>query len=186
MTRPALVLGAILIAITAVNYTAEAIAAAWVVSKGWPLWAAVVGMAILILTLAEAIPIFYAAANPERVARAVALPVWLASWILIVPARLFGLIAEGLTRLLGGKLPPQAPVTEGEIRAIVDLQTEAGGLEAEEKVMIHSIFEFGDTVAARSDGAAHRHDRHSPDRHDLGGRPRHHRPPALATSRLRA
>ena len=37
--------------------------------------------------------------------------------------------------------------SEGEIRAIVDLQTQAGGLEEEEKVMIHHIFEFGDKAA---------------------------------------
>jgi putative hemolysin len=38
-------------------------------------------------------------------------------------------------------------VTEGESRAIVDLQAEVGELEEEEKVMIHHIFEFGDKVA---------------------------------------
>jgi len=67
--------------------------------------------------------------------------------VLTVPARLVGAIAERLTLLLGGRPPPEIPVTEQEIRAIVSLQAETGGLEEEEKVMIHQIFEFGDKVA---------------------------------------
>jgi CBS domain containing-hemolysin-like protein len=64
--------------------------------------------------------------------------------VLSVPARAIGFLADRLARLAGGHPVPKAPVTEGEIRAIVDLQAEAGGLEEEEKVMIHQIFEFGD------------------------------------------
>jgi putative hemolysin len=146
IARPAVTLGTILIAITAVNYLAEAIAAEWVITRlRLPVWTAVAAMAALVLIFAEMVPIFYAAANPERVARTVALPVWLATWGLYVPARAIAFLATHLAHL-GGKPQPQSPVTEGEIRAIVDLQAEAGGLEAEEKVMIHSIFEFGDKV----------------------------------------
>lgn len=145
--HPAVTLGTILVAITAVKYAAQAIATESVVTHlGWPVWTAVAGMTVLVLVLAEAIPISYATANPERVARSVAVPVWLAYWILFLPSRLIAFIAEHLAYLLGGR-PSARPVTEGEIRAIVDLQAEAGGLEAEEKVMIHSIFEFGDKVA---------------------------------------
>jgi len=146
--RPAVTLGAILVAITGVHYLAGAVAAGWTLTRlHLPVWTAAVGITALVLVFGEVIPIFYAAANPERVARFVALPVWLTAWVLFVPSRLIGLVAEGIARLLGGKPQVPAAVTEGEIRAIVDLQTEAGGLEAEEKVMIHSIFEFGDTVA---------------------------------------
>jgi len=148
IVHPAATLGTLLMAITATNYTAEAIAAEWVITRlRLPVWTAVVGMAALVLIVAEVVPIFYAAANAERVARAVALPVWLATRLLYLPARAIALVAERLAHLAGGRPQPQSPVTEGEIRAIVDLQTEAGGLEAEEKVMIHSIFEFGDKVA---------------------------------------
>ena len=148
IAHPAATLGTILVAITAINYVSEAIAAQWVITRlHLPVWTAVVAMAALVLILAEAVPIFYAAANAERVGRAVALPVWLATWVLYIPARALAFVAARLAHLVGGRPQPQSPVTEGEIRAIVDLQTEAGGLEAEEKVMIHSIFEFGDKVA---------------------------------------
>jgi putative hemolysin len=148
LANPGATLGAILVAITAVNYTAEAIAANWVITVlGLPVWVAIIGMAVLILIFAEVVPISYAAANPERVASAVFVPVWVVTGILSPVARLVGFIAEGLTRLLGGGTRADTPVTEGEIRAIVDLQAETGALEEEEKVMIHQIFEFGDKVA---------------------------------------
>ena len=148
LARPAYVLGSVLVAITALNYTSEALAAGWVLTRlHLPVWVAVLAMSVLVLVLAEMVPISYASANPERVAGLVAFPLWLASWVLLLPSRLLAFIAESLARLVGGKPQPEIPVTEGEIRAIVDLQTEAGGLEAEEKVMIHSIFEFGDKVA---------------------------------------
>jgi CBS domain containing-hemolysin-like protein len=147
LARPAITLGTILVAITALNYSAEAIAASWTIRHGLPVWLAIVGLSLLVVLFAEAVPISYAAANPERVARATAAPLWLASLVLLVPARLVGFLADRLARLLGGHPVPEAPVTEGEIRAIVDLQAEAGSLEEEEKAMIHHIFEFGDKVA---------------------------------------
>lgn len=148
VSHPAATLGTMLMAITAINYTAQAIAAEWVITRlHLPVAIAVVGMALLILVMAEVVPIFYAAANAERVARALALPVWVATWVLYVPARSIAFVADRLAYLIGGNPQLKSPVTEGEIRAIVDLQAEAGGLEVEEKVMIHSIFEFGDKVA---------------------------------------
>ncbi len=148
LANPGATLGAILVTITAVNYSAEAIAANWVISGlGLPVWIAIVGMALLVLVFAEVVPISYAAANPERVARAVVVPLWLVTNVLSPAARVLGSVAEGLTRVFGGGPSPERPVTEGEIRAIVDLQAETGGLEEEEKVMIHQIFEFGDKVA---------------------------------------
>ena len=148
LANPGTTLGTMLIVITAVNYSAEAIATNWVMAGlNLPVWVAIVGMAVLVLVFAEAVPISYAAANPERVARAVIVPVSLMTGVLSVPARLVGAVAERLTLLFGGPPPPEPPVTEKEIRAIVNLRAETGGLEEEEKVMIHQIFEFGAKVA---------------------------------------
>jgi putative hemolysin len=148
LEHPAITLSTILVAITAVNYSNEALSAKWVITRfGLPVWVAVAGLAVLVLVLAEAMPISYASANPERVARATVLPLWVANVVLFVPSRVLGFVADRLAYLFGGRPQPEPPVTEGEIRAIVDLQVAAGGLDEEEKVMIHSIFEFGDTVA---------------------------------------
>jgi CBS domain containing-hemolysin-like protein len=145
--RPAVTLGVVLVAITALNYSAEAIATWVVTSHDLPVWIAILGMGVLLIIFAEVVPISYSAANPARVARATAAPLWLASRILAAPARLIGFIADRLAALLGARPLPEPPVTEGEIKAIVDLQAEAGGLEEQEKEMIHHIFEFGDKVA---------------------------------------
>jgi putative hemolysin len=145
--NPAALLGVMLVTITAVNYTAEAVAASWVIERGLPVAYAIVGMAVVVMIFAEVVPISYGAANPERVARAMAVPVWLASKVLSLPARGVGFLADIMARCCGGRAEPAAPVTEGEIRAIVDLQAETGDLEQEEKAMIHQIFEFGERVA---------------------------------------
>ncbi len=148
LTRPAATLGALLVTITSLKYAAEAVAAQWVITDlNLPVWVAVASVALVMLIFAEVVPISYAAANPERVARAVVPPVWAVSGILSPLARAIGFIADRLARLLGGAPSPEPPITEGEIRAIVDIQAETGSLEEEEKVMIHQIFEFGDMVA---------------------------------------
>jgi putative hemolysin len=148
LARPGVTLGALLVTITVVKYSTEAIAASWVLTDlKLPVWTAAAGVAVVMLIFAEVVPISYAAANPERVIRAVVAPVWLITGILSPPARVVGFIAERLAHLLGGAASPEPPITEGEIRAIVDIQAETGRLEEEEKVMIHQIFEFGDTVA---------------------------------------
>ena len=147
LARPSITLGAILVTITTVNYSAEAVAANWVIGRDLPLWMAIAGAALLVLVFSEVVPISYAAANPERVARAVVVPVRLVTLVLSPVARVAGFIAEQLAYLLGGGPTPERPISEGEIRAIVDIQAETGSLEEEEKVMIHQIFEFGDTVA---------------------------------------
>ncbi len=140
-------LGAILVTITTLNYTAEAVAANWVIAQGLPVVCAIGGMGVLVVVFAEVVPISYAAANPERVARFAIVLLWIATRVLSVPARAIGFAADRLAVLFGARPGPAPPVTEGEIRAIIDLQTEAGGLEEEEKVMIHHIFEFGDKGA---------------------------------------
>ena len=147
LSRPARTLGVLLVTITAINYTAETIATIWVIGHGLPVWVAIVGMAALVMIFAEVVPITYAAANAERVARTTVGALWVASWAMSAPARLVGYAADRLARLFGGHPQPELPVTEGEIRAIVDLQAESGALEQEEKDMIHHIFEFGDKVA---------------------------------------
>ncbi|MGD0110353.1 MAG: hemolysin family protein [Armatimonadota bacterium] len=147
LSRPAMTLGTVLVMITAVNYLAEAIATGYVITHALPVWTAIVVVALLVMVFSEAVPISYAAANPERVARTSAIPVWAAYGLLSVPARAIGFVADRLVHLLGARPRPEQPVTEGEIRAIVDIQAETGGLEEEEKAMIHHIFEFGEKTA---------------------------------------
>jgi len=151
LERPASLLTGVLISITALNYAAETLAARWAILTLGPTLGplvAIAAMAVVVLVFAEVTPIWYAAANPERVALLAARPVAITIWLLKPFSIGIVALARGLVRLAGGPLPPgSAAVTEEEIKTIVSMQAEHGVLEEEEKEMIHSIFEFGDTVA---------------------------------------
>ncbi|UCH33477.1 MAG: HlyC/CorC family transporter [Armatimonadota bacterium] len=153
LERPTVMLTAVLITITGLNYTAEAVATSWAMQPDrlGPQWgppAAILGLTIIVLIFAEVTPITYAAANPGRVARVAAGPVWLLTWALWLPVKVITALASGLVRLAGGVTQrPESVVTEQELRTIVEMEAERGGIEPEEREMIHSIFEFGDKVA---------------------------------------
>jgi len=153
MERPTTMLTAVLVTITGLNYGAEAITTTWLMRPDrlgltWGPVAAVVGLAVIVLIFGEITPITYASANPMRVARVAAAPVWLLTWALWAPIKIITLIAAALVRLAGGVTRRRAEVvTEQELRTIVDMEAERGAIEPGEKEMIHSIFEFGDTVA---------------------------------------
>ena len=66
---------------------------------------------------------------------------WPVTWTIVT-------FTSWLIRLFGGDPNRKGPyVTEDDIRALVNVGEKQGVLEEEEKEMIHSIFEFGDTVA---------------------------------------
>jgi CBS domain containing-hemolysin-like protein len=149
LASPAVMLTTVLVSITALNVSAETISATRAIGRlGHTVgpWVAFVFLSLVVLIFVEVAPIAYAAANPKRVAAAAAVPVWGLAWLLWLPVKVATGLAEGLLRLLGAR-PPRPGVTEAELRAMVDIQAEHGALEAEEREMIRSIFEFGDKVA---------------------------------------
>jgi CBS domain containing-hemolysin-like protein len=105
---------------------------------------ATVAMTILLFVFAEVTPKTFAIQQTDRVALRVApLLVWL--------ARLLGPIATGLLKLanvlMPGKGLPHGPyITEQELRASAEVASEEGEIEEGEVELIHSIFEFGDTI----------------------------------------
>ena len=150
LERPEVALGALLVGITALNYTAEAVAYSWVIrswGRGYT-WVAIAGVTALVLVFSEITPITYAAANSDRVALWVARPVRAVAWVLALPMKLISSVARLLVWLTGtpARVLRLGPSAE-ELKTIVGLGAEGGVLEEEEKEMIHSIFEFGDTVA---------------------------------------
>ena len=102
---------------------------------------------VVVFVLAESAPKTVAILNPDRVALAVARPV--RALALFPPLRLVagGLIA--LTNLvLPGKGLKQGPFvsSDEELLAVADLGVEEGVIEEDERALIESIIEFGDTV----------------------------------------
>ena len=121
-----------------------------------------VAMTILLFIFAEVTPKTFAIQQTDRVALRVApILVWL--------GRLLGPVATGLLKLanviMPGKGLPQGPyITEQELRASAEVASEEGEIEEGEVELIHSIFEFGDTIVRevmvpRPDVIAIEHDR---------------------------
>ena len=105
---------------------------------------ATAAMTVILFVFAEVSPKTFAVQHTDRVA----LP--LAPFIVAVTAAV-GPMAASLIRianvLLPGKGLPQGPfATEEEIRAMAEVASEDKAIEEEEKDLIHSIFEFGDTL----------------------------------------
>jgi CBS domain containing-hemolysin-like protein len=103
-----------------------------------------VGFTLIYFVAVEAMSKTYAILHSDRVALFLAPLVVFLARILSAPTRLLIGLANVL---LPGKGLKQGPfVSEEEIRSMADVGHEEGAIEEEEKELIHSIFEFGDTV----------------------------------------
>ncbi len=102
----------------------------------------------LMFVFGELVPKAAASKNSERMALAVTGPVTLISRVLRPLAILFEWIARGILTVLGkADVAREGLVTdEGEIKALVSAAEESDVIEEEEKEMIHSVFEFSDTL----------------------------------------
>ena len=99
---------------------------------------------LLYFVLVEAMAKTFGVLHSDRVALALAPLVYLLGRILALPTRLLIGLANVL---LPGKGLKQGPfVSEEEIRSMAVVGHEEGSIEEEEKELIHSIFEFGDTI----------------------------------------
>jgi CBS domain containing-hemolysin-like protein len=96
----------------------------------------------------ELIPKAAASHDSEKIALRVSRPIAFLSMLLRPVAILFELVATGFLKLFGKeKLTGEMIVRdEGEILTMVTAAEEHDVIEEEEKEMIHSVFEFGDTV----------------------------------------
>lgn len=101
---------------------------------------------LLLFVYAEMIPKTFAINNPERVAAFVVKPVIWLTKVFSPVAFVFIRIANFFVTLFGGKIARRPFVTEEEIKMMVSVGAEEAAIEEEEKEMIHSIFEFGDTI----------------------------------------
>jgi CBS domain containing-hemolysin-like protein len=92
----------------------------------------------------EAMSKTYGILHSDGVALALAPLVWALGRVLALPTRLLIGLANVL---LPGKGLKQGPfVSEEEIRSMAEVGHEEGAIEEQEKELIHSIFEFGDTI----------------------------------------
>jgi CBS domain containing-hemolysin-like protein len=104
-----------------------------------------VGFTLLYFVLVEAMSKTYGILHSDGAALAIAPLVWFLGRILAAPtAALIGLANV----LLPGKGLKTGPfISEADLRSMAELGQEEGSIEREETELIHSIFEFGDTIA---------------------------------------
>jgi CBS domain containing-hemolysin-like protein len=112
----------------------------------WGVAVATVFEIIVIFVLGEAVPKNWAVHNPERAALFSAPLV--SAMVRFWPIRVISGALIGLANLLIGKRGEAAgsDVTESELLAMADVALQDDVIETEERALIHSIIEFGDTV----------------------------------------
>jgi putative hemolysin len=110
----------------------------------WGVFVALFFEIVVIFVLAEAIPKNYAVRNPDKSA------LFAAPFVTVVvrfwPVRVLSSGLVWLAEKLGGGPSGAASVSESELLALADVATEEEVIEHSERVLIHSIIEFGDTV----------------------------------------
>jgi putative hemolysin len=99
---------------------------------------------LLYFVLVEAMAKTFAILHSDRVALALAPLVFFLGRVLAWPTR--GLIGLANVLLPGKGIKAGPFVSEGDIRSMAEVGSEEGSIEEEEKELIHSIFEFGDTI----------------------------------------
>ena len=116
----------------------------------WGTYGIIIGVALNVLVffvLAEAVPKTYAVLYPQKAALFTARPI--AGLVSFLPLRLISQWLISLTNVIvRGKGLEQGPfVTESELLGIVETAADEGVVEHQERDLIESIIEFGDTVA---------------------------------------
>ncbi len=121
-------------------------------SEAWR-HAIAIAVAFIIITslhivLGEQAPKLMGLALAERVALTVALPMQLFYRVFSLPIRALDWASARTVQLVGIKATGEhgSTYTEEELRRLVDISRESGHLRAEERRLIHRVFEFSDTV----------------------------------------
>jgi putative hemolysin len=140
-------LTSVLVANTIVLLAADSLATYVAIEIGIPgaaLWSTVV-MTVVLLLFGEIIPKTLATADGERWSLRLAQPMRYVAVVLTPLVNTFLFLTNLLVKPLGIKNPHQF-VTEEDIRTLVNVGAEQKVLEEQEREMIHSVIEFGDTI----------------------------------------
>jgi CBS domain containing-hemolysin-like protein len=100
------------------------------------------------IVLGEQAPKLLGLERADRVALLVSLPLQAFYWVFRWPIRLLDWASARTVQLLGFKASAEhaSNYTETEIRHLIDRSRESGLLRAEERRLIHRVFEFSDTL----------------------------------------
>jgi CBS domain containing-hemolysin-like protein len=112
-----------------------------------------IGLTFVIITtlhivLGEQAPKLMGLARAEKVALAVALPMQIFYRVFSLPIRALDWASARTVQLFGINANGEhgSTYTEEELRRLIDISRESGHLRAEERRLIHRVFEFSDTL----------------------------------------
>jgi putative hemolysin len=142
------VLTSILIGNTIALLAADSLATSIAIEMGLAqaaLWSTLV-MAIILLLFGEIIPKTLAAGHGDRYLLVLARVLRFVAIVMRPISNAFIWIANAILWCFGIRHAHQIYVTEEDIRALVNVSAEQRVIEEEEREMIHSVIEFGDTI----------------------------------------
>ncbi|TAH73803.1 MAG: HlyC/CorC family transporter [Anaerolineaceae bacterium] len=147
---PTKMLSALLIGNNVVNLSASALATTMAIDIWGNNW---VGLATGVLTLVilvfgEITPKSISAIKAEKIALQIAGPVLVITKLLTPIIFIINKLCNGVMRLF--RIDPNekpTPMTESELRTILEVSHEEGVLESEERRMITNVVDFGDSLA---------------------------------------
>lgn len=102
----------------------------------------VVIITIMSIVIGELVPKRLALANPEAVARHVAVPISRLSLIALPLVHLLTFLTEGILKLLGVGRTKESPVTEEEVNILIEQGMQAGVFNKAEKEMVQGVLEL--------------------------------------------
>ena len=141
-------LTSILVGNTIVLLAADSFATTIAISLGLPspIALSTIVMTVVFLLFGEIVPKTVATGDSERWALRLAVPMRYAAYVLTPIARAFEVVTDLILRLFGIEHAHRPYVTEEDIRALVNVGAEQRVIEEQEREMIHSVMEFGDTI----------------------------------------
>ena len=104
----------------------------------------VVAITYLSLVVGELVPKRLALNDPERIAAAVARPMGLLARLASPVVGVLSFSTSAVLRLLRTKAPTDPPVTEDEIKVLIEQGTRAGVFEEAEREMVKGVFRLAD------------------------------------------
>jgi len=107
----------------------------------------VLGITYLLLVIGELAPKRLALRHPETIVMVVAVPLRVLSKALSPAVHLLSVSTDAVCRLFGRHHAQEPPVTEEEIKTLVQQGTEAGVFEESEQDMVEAVFRLGDQSA---------------------------------------
>ncbi len=103
-------------------------------------------MSYIVIGMSSIVPKLIARGRPELLPLRFIQIMYYISFILWIPNELFLRLTRSISRFIGIPDLNNTLITEEEIKTIIEMGEQEGTVEESERKMIHSIFDFGDTI----------------------------------------